>query len=344
MLSSFNLTFDYAKKIERGSYADWSQEGNQLPGVNASKEYIQVENATLNFKYKIDNLWPATSPNSEIRVFISGHMHTEAIPLTSANTTFGDAKAGGFDVTSLIAEGVNISVTIQLYLADNFELDGNRTISIDNVSLWIAYSIIEFEAGEGNPPIVAVWANINYLNVGNTTYLTVTCQSGTGNVDTCWYQNPFTGQNITLGTNIQGTQTYNLNFTSDAEGTITFTFWANSTIGLEASDSINIAWYVPPNYWWIILLILLIVVSAFLVAYLLYFRYPRVIRDIRKTRKGLLKGKETSPVELHTRDALVKDIQTAEQNLEKRELQKYSPLMNKIQPLLHRFKEKVKKD
>jgi hypothetical protein len=47
---------------------------------------------------------------------------------------------GGFDVTSLITDDVNLS--IQVFLADEFELNQTILVSIDNVTLNITYTII----------------------------------------------------------------------------------------------------------------------------------------------------------------------------------------------------------
>ena len=50
-----------------------------------------------------------------------------------------DAKVGGFDVTNLILKNINITVSIQVFIANTFELGSNFTISIDDVYLNITY-------------------------------------------------------------------------------------------------------------------------------------------------------------------------------------------------------------
>jgi hypothetical protein len=64
----------------------------------------------------------------------------ETIKLSSATTTFQEAKTGGFDVTSLILKDVNISVAIQVFIADTFALNQDITISITDVYLEISYT------------------------------------------------------------------------------------------------------------------------------------------------------------------------------------------------------------
>jgi hypothetical protein len=139
---SLNLTFTYEKKIDQNTEASWNQVGNKISGSN-----IDIVNATLNFKYKIDTNWTISSPNSEFRVYINNRVHTETVKLSNTKTSFQDIKVGGFDVTSLILKDINISLSIQVYLADTFALNQTFVLSIDNASLLITYreNIIESE-------------------------------------------------------------------------------------------------------------------------------------------------------------------------------------------------------
>ena len=137
IIKSFNLTLTYKKKMNQLTTVSWSQVGNQLSGDN-----LQITNAKLNFMYKIDQIWPNVSKNSEIRILINGMKHSETIKINTANISFKDAKLGGFDVTNLIQKNLNISTSIQVYLADNFVLDNIFIISIDDVSLEISYNVL----------------------------------------------------------------------------------------------------------------------------------------------------------------------------------------------------------
>ncbi|KKN33690.1 hypothetical protein LCGC14_0801170 [marine sediment metagenome] len=139
---SLNLTFTYEKKIDQNTEASWNQVGNKISGSN-----IDIINATLNFKYKIDKNWTIFSPNSEFRVYINNRIHTETVKLSSTKTSFQDIKVGGFDVTGLILKDINISLSIQVYLADTFALNQTFVVSIDNASLLISYTenIVETE-------------------------------------------------------------------------------------------------------------------------------------------------------------------------------------------------------
>jgi hypothetical protein len=135
LMRSFNLTFSYKKKIDQQTSYSWEQVGNAITGTN-----VQITEANLNFKYKIDRPWPAVdSPNSEIRVLLNNNSMAESVKLTRANNSFQIAKVGGYNVKSLILRGVNITLAIQVYMADEFGLDQNITISIDDVYLTISY-------------------------------------------------------------------------------------------------------------------------------------------------------------------------------------------------------------
>ena len=136
MIKTCDLTFTYEKKVEKYSSISLNQVSNQ---INTT---YQLMNAVLNFDYKINQLWPTSlSPFSELRILINDNQYAETIRLSTANTSFQEAKSGGFDVSSLIVKGINITVSIQLYLADTFGLGNNLTIFIDNIYLNITYSL-----------------------------------------------------------------------------------------------------------------------------------------------------------------------------------------------------------
>ncbi|MHA1428450.1 MAG: hypothetical protein ACTSQI_20900, partial [Candidatus Helarchaeota archaeon] len=234
-IDSVNLTFAFEKKILRNSYASWSQKGAALPQGN-----VVVDAAQLYFKYRLETgqTWPsAASPNSEIRIQINNITHSETVQLSTANSTYQDGKTGGFDVSSIIPKSTNITLSIQIFLADNFNLPSNITISIDDVYLWINYTIYYYE------PILNVVANTTYLYNDEWSQLTVTCEnSSNDNVDWLGYYDPFLSTNVTLDTSFSGLRTYYLNFTSSSPGPRTLKFYANTTTGVWAYDDITIVW------------------------------------------------------------------------------------------------------
>ncbi|MFX1274989.1 MAG: hypothetical protein ACFFBP_10210 [Promethearchaeota archaeon] len=139
--TEFNFSFTYEKKMDRYASVSWNQQGNQLDG----SKYV-LDEAILNFNYQSNQNWPTyISPNSEIRVLINNRRHSEVIKLGQVNSTWQEAKSGGFDVTSILGTDENITLTIQLIIMDNFELNSTFTLSIDNVSLMIYYSPIPGE-------------------------------------------------------------------------------------------------------------------------------------------------------------------------------------------------------
>lgn len=136
LIKSCNLTFTYKKIIDQGTLVSWNQIGNSINGTS-----VKVTEANLKFEYKVDQLWPTSlSPNSEIRILINDRQHTETIKLSNAITSFQDAKENGFDLSSITNPYENVTLSIQVYLADGFLLTNNITVSITNVYLTISYT------------------------------------------------------------------------------------------------------------------------------------------------------------------------------------------------------------
>jgi hypothetical protein len=142
VINYVNLTFTYEKKIDQLTSISWKQDTIKPKDVNEVSNITIIDNAVLNFKYKINDTWPHLSPNSEIQILINGIRHSETINLLEkAETFYQDAKSGGFDVTYLIDVNKNINLSIQLYIADNFKLNRSVKISIDEIFLNISYTI-----------------------------------------------------------------------------------------------------------------------------------------------------------------------------------------------------------
>ncbi|MFW9782526.1 MAG: hypothetical protein ACFFFB_09615 [Candidatus Heimdallarchaeota archaeon] len=139
IIRNFNLTFTYEKKVDRYTTISFNQIGDSITGNNT-----RILDANLRFKYKIDQNWTISSPNSEIRIIINNNTHSEAVKLRSYtySDTFQDAKLDGFNVTALILKDVNISTAIQVYIADSFGLGETIIISIDDLYLTISYILI----------------------------------------------------------------------------------------------------------------------------------------------------------------------------------------------------------
>jgi len=137
---SCNLSFNYEKIIDQFTTVSWNQACEKVSDIS---EYpVEVNSAVLNFYYKINQEWPSnSSPNSKIGVLINNNKIPEEIGLDSATTSYQQAKIGGFEVSNLITDDVNVS--LELNLADEFILTDNITISIDNVSLILSYTIFE---------------------------------------------------------------------------------------------------------------------------------------------------------------------------------------------------------
>ncbi|MFX0141625.1 MAG: hypothetical protein ACFFDN_48760, partial [Candidatus Hodarchaeota archaeon] len=137
-IKTFSLNFTCEKKMDQSTFVSWNQDGEKPNDI--SNNTVIVNEALLDFEYKINETWPIVSPNSEIRIYINKIMHSETIKLSSATNSSQKAKPEGFDVTRLIDEDKNINISIQVYLADEFVLNRSIRISIDNAYLNISYT------------------------------------------------------------------------------------------------------------------------------------------------------------------------------------------------------------
>ncbi|MFW9822904.1 MAG: hypothetical protein ACFFE4_08220 [Candidatus Thorarchaeota archaeon] len=132
-----NLSFTYEKKIDRYTSVSFNQIGDSINETN-----VEITNTILSFRYKISESWSEMlSPNSELKIFINDYEIMRTIKLGDMNTTYGTLTLGSIDIKSRILKDVNISLSLMLFIADNFELDHKIIVSIDDVYLTISYII-----------------------------------------------------------------------------------------------------------------------------------------------------------------------------------------------------------
>lgn len=140
LIKNFNMSITYEKKIDQFSSLTLENYGNKIEEDNHT---IEVKNAELYFEYRINQTrLSSLSPNSRFRLFINNVEYNETIRLNELETEFKEAREEGFTVTNLIPNDEEINVSIQVYIADEFILDSDIMISIDNVTLWITYDVI----------------------------------------------------------------------------------------------------------------------------------------------------------------------------------------------------------
>ncbi|MFX0187819.1 MAG: hypothetical protein ACFE8A_08790 [Candidatus Hodarchaeota archaeon] len=153
-INSFSLNFTYRKKIDQFTSVSWNQRGNMIN--HTSEPYYsstRIDNAQLNFKYKINQNWPSESYNSEIKFLINNISQVEypytklrSYNYTELDGNFIEVKSGGYDVTDYIPIEKNITLTIQVLMLDEFNLDRLINISIDDIYFVISYTVFY------NPP------------------------------------------------------------------------------------------------------------------------------------------------------------------------------------------------
>jgi len=137
-VKNVSLSFTYQKKMNQLTTLSWKGTGNSLNSTN-----VLIRDASFEFSYKIDVPWPTSdSPNSEFRMFINDKQISETIKLSIATPNYQSANPDGYNVTSLISLDENITVSIQVYIGDNFELSAPIRISIDNAVLKLSYIVI----------------------------------------------------------------------------------------------------------------------------------------------------------------------------------------------------------
>ena len=137
LFKSINLTLSYEKKIDQFTTGSWTQELEDISGSN-----IKIVDANLNFEYKIDKNWTVSSQNSQIRIYINERKFATTISLIDYvySSSFQLARSGGYDIKEIVLPYENFTLSIQVYLAEDFGLDNNITVSIKNVYLYVSYT------------------------------------------------------------------------------------------------------------------------------------------------------------------------------------------------------------
>ncbi|TFG21055.1 MAG: hypothetical protein EU533_05690 [Promethearchaeota archaeon] len=133
-----NLTFNYEKKINEYASISWNQDCNNVSSL--SPYPVVATGANLRFQYRIDKNWSIYTPkkNSELNVYLNGNPYPIPIKLIDINDTAYEWAE--IDLTPPASnDGVNLS--IEVLIRDEFSLDQIITISIDNVTLDIYYTI-----------------------------------------------------------------------------------------------------------------------------------------------------------------------------------------------------------
>ena len=132
-----NLTFSYEKKIDQFTSGSWAQDLDEISGSN-----VKITDANLNFKYKIDRNWTESSQNSHIRIYINERKFDQTISLIDYvhSSSFQEARSGGYNIEEILLPYENFTLSVQVYLAEDFELGNNITISITDVYLYISYT------------------------------------------------------------------------------------------------------------------------------------------------------------------------------------------------------------
>ena len=133
-----NLSVTYEKKIDYFTSISLNQNGKEISGTN-----LRITDANLNFKYKINETWPTSATLSEIRIYINNIFYDrKTVRLSSMNASYQEVRFGGLDITDYVDLNTEVNLSIQIFLADNFNLDKVIEISIDDIYLYITLTDI----------------------------------------------------------------------------------------------------------------------------------------------------------------------------------------------------------
>jgi len=132
-----NLTFSYQKKIDQFTSGSWAQDLDEISGSN-----VRITGANLTFKYKMDQNWTEASHNSYFLIYINEREFdpTEKFIDYVYSSNPQEARPGGYDIMEILLPYENFTLSIQVYLGEDFALDNNITISITEVNLLVSYT------------------------------------------------------------------------------------------------------------------------------------------------------------------------------------------------------------
>ncbi|NVM19522.1 MAG: hypothetical protein HWN80_17605 [Candidatus Lokiarchaeota archaeon] len=100
-----------------------------------------------------------------MKILINNYDCDYSLKLTSFNTSFLDVRIEGTELTPFILKNINISLSIQVFIADDFILAQPLTISIDEVYFQISYSLwIEEEPIRDN--LIWIALIISFIVIG----------------------------------------------------------------------------------------------------------------------------------------------------------------------------------
>jgi hypothetical protein len=170
LITSLNLTFVYEKKIDLYTSISWNQDGNKVSDL--SNDTIVVTSAIVYLKYKIDQDWTSDSTHSMLRVITNGQSNKVNNSIDLIDYVYSsEFTLVIFDVTDYVTD--HVSISIQLFLDDEFVLSSDITISIDDVELWISYVIVTKDPVIQPPPNLT-WLIITLIGIiaGIVSYFT----------------------------------------------------------------------------------------------------------------------------------------------------------------------------
>ncbi|TFF95360.1 MAG: hypothetical protein EU547_07615, partial [Promethearchaeota archaeon] len=132
-MNNLNLSISYEKKIDQLTKISLKQVSESISGEN-----IKITKANLSFGLNFSQAQSFNSRVSELIIKINDNNYIEkTTKLIDIDSIFQEFNEGGLNVKNYIQKDDPISVSFEIFLKEDFQLNESATIFIDNVYLYI---------------------------------------------------------------------------------------------------------------------------------------------------------------------------------------------------------------
>lgn len=153
-MKNLSLSITYEKNIDQLTKISLNQVAEEISGNN-----IKITQANLTFSLKFTQAQSFSSKLSELILRINDNIYIEkSTKLIDINSTFQPFSRGGLDVLNYIQKEEPISVSIEVFLKEDFQLNKTATVFIDDLYLYI--NIEEITTQDWTPFIILLTIGI----------------------------------------------------------------------------------------------------------------------------------------------------------------------------------------
>ncbi|TFG01318.1 MAG: hypothetical protein EU542_07115 [Promethearchaeota archaeon] len=149
-MKNLSLSIIYEKNIDQLTKISLNQVGEEISGSN-----IRITKANLTFSLNFTQSQSFSSKLSELILRINDNIYVEkSTKLIDINSTFHQFSRRGLDVTNYIQKDEPISISFEVFLKEDFQLNETASLFIDDVYLFI--NIEEITTQDWTPLIIAL--------------------------------------------------------------------------------------------------------------------------------------------------------------------------------------------